>query len=334
MTITLPTVEFGGIVTPKGRKVHGYIPVGKTASQSLINIPVWIANGKLEGPTFCVIAGDHGVEYSGMEAIKRLMLQINPETLRGTIVTIPCVNTPGFGKSRNCPLDQRNINRMFPGRGNGSISEIIAYRIFTTFIVKSNFFADLHDGEGGLYPFSSFHRTGRKEVDNASEALARSCGIREVAVTETVYDKGLSYAEASERGIPSVLWEAAGAAGTDEHSIGTHFGALQNCLRHLHMIDGSPELAAEIDLLQGFSAVNATEGGFFYPRVVLGENVDKGQTIGEIEDFFGEKKEDIKSPAKGIVLTLKVNRSHVVDAGEQVAELGLRESVGEVFVPL
>lgn len=109
----MPTVEFAGIVTPEGRKAHGYIPVAKTAGQSPINIPVWIANGKLEGPTFCVIAGDHGVEYSGMEAIMRLMQQIDTETLRGRIVAIPCVNTPGFGKGRACPLDQKNINRMF-----------------------------------------------------------------------------------------------------------------------------------------------------------------------------------------------------------------------------
>jgi predicted deacylase len=327
-------VEFGGIVASEGKKAHGYFSVARTASQMPINVPVWIANGRTEGPTFCVIAGDHGIEYSGMEAVRRLMQQVDPETLRGRIVTIPCVNTPGFGKSRACPLDQKNINRMFPGNANGSISEIIAYLVFRDFIAKSNFFADLHDGAGGLYPFACYHRTGRKEVDNASEALVRSCGMQEVAITEAGYDKGQSYAEASERGIPSVLWEAPGAAGTDEQSVGIHFRALQNCLKHLHMIDGSIEAPSEIEFLQGFQTVNVTEGGFFYAKATLGKSVEKNQIIGEIVDFFGEKKEDIRSPAKGIVLSLKVNTNHAVDAGESVAEIGLRELVREQRPPL
>jgi len=327
-------VELGGVVALKGQKSHGFASVANTCGQMPIRIPVWIANGSHDGPTFCVVAGIHGVEYSGMEAVRRVMMELDADRLRGKMVTVPCVNTPGLGKNRSCPLDQRNINRLFPGRLDGSISELIAHVVFTEFIAKSDFFADLHDGAGGLFPFATYHTTGRKELDAASRALALSSGIPEIAITERNYDKGQSYAEASERGIPSVLWEAPGAAGFDQTSVDIHLKALLNCLKHLRMIDGTPEVSANPEFLQGFQTLNAREGGFFYPRVNLGQDVEKGQVLGEIVDFFGQKLEEIKSPARGIVLTLRINSVHAVDAGESIGEIGLREAVAEQKPPL
>ncbi len=326
-------IRVGEVAAPEGKKASGFISVSRTAGQIPIRIPLSIANGSADGPTLCVTAGVHGTEYSGIEAVRRLMTQLDVSTLRGGILAIPCVNTLGLGKNRGCPIDNRNINRVFPGNPDGSISEIIANSIFTQTISRSQYFVDLHDGEGGLYPFATYHRTGRRDLDEQSESMARSTGIREIVATETSYDRGQSYAEAAEQGIPSVLWEARGAAGFDESSINLHLAALENCMRFLHMIDGPVE-SPHVNLFEGFQTVSAHEGGFFYPRVNLGEELEKGQVIGEIADFFGERLETIKSPAKGMVLSLRINTAYAVDPGEWVCEIGLSELVAEKRPPL
>jgi len=123
-------VEFGGVGALEGKKAHGFVSVANTSGQIPIHVPVWIANGRSEGPIFCVVAGIQGTEYSGMEAVGHLMNQLDAETVRAKIVAVPCVNTFGLGKSSACSLDQRNINRISPGRLDESISGLITHILF------------------------------------------------------------------------------------------------------------------------------------------------------------------------------------------------------------
>ena len=54
-----------------------------------LGIPLIIVNGIEDGPVLCVDAGVHGDEDDGQEAIRRVLADIDPATLRGTLVGIP-----------------------------------------------------------------------------------------------------------------------------------------------------------------------------------------------------------------------------------------------------
>ena len=82
-----------------------------TPADGEIRIPIATATGAAEGPTLVVVAGVHGSEYVGIEATKRLFRWIHAEQLRGTVVTVPCLNLPAFyGLAAHVnPVDGRDL---------------------------------------------------------------------------------------------------------------------------------------------------------------------------------------------------------------------------------
>ena len=82
--------------------------------------------GLSDGPTLAVMAGIHPNEVAGIEAAYRLAERIDARELRGTVTIIPVVNGPGYQTRAEslCPVDSENINFCFPGRPDGSFSEV------------------------------------------------------------------------------------------------------------------------------------------------------------------------------------------------------------------
>jgi len=90
-----------------------------------IQFPYYSIKGKEEGPTICITAGIHGCEYATIIASIRLYKNLDPIEVKGNIKIIPIVNLPAF-KNRTmftCPIDNKNLNGLFPGSKNGSYSE-------------------------------------------------------------------------------------------------------------------------------------------------------------------------------------------------------------------
>src|SRR5581483_12192939 len=78
--------------------------------------PVISINGAKSGRTLFVNAGVHGGEYPAIEAVIRLSKTLDPKTISGTVVLMPCLNLPAF-RSRTpfvCPIDNVTPNRVFP----------------------------------------------------------------------------------------------------------------------------------------------------------------------------------------------------------------------------
>ncbi len=92
-----------------------------------IPIPiVCIRNGT--GPTALLISGNHGDEYEGQVALNKLARQLDATELCGRIIILPALNYPAVDAGRRVsPLDQGNLNRLFPGNANGSPTEMIAH---------------------------------------------------------------------------------------------------------------------------------------------------------------------------------------------------------------
>lgn len=97
------------------RSAYGHIPV-----------PVAVLKqGK--GPTVLLTGGNHGDEYEGPVALMKLLQRMPSMRIRGRLIVIPALNFPAFlNGSRTSPIDRGNLNRMFPGDRNGSITAMVA----------------------------------------------------------------------------------------------------------------------------------------------------------------------------------------------------------------
>jgi len=78
-----------------------------------VSTPVLVINGVLPGPTLCMTAAVHGDELNGIEIVRRIMHEIDPEKLSGAIIGVPIVNVQGFRRGSRYLPDRRDLNRFF-----------------------------------------------------------------------------------------------------------------------------------------------------------------------------------------------------------------------------
>ena len=137
-----------------GEKNWGYVNVIDTVAVNF-DMPVMVINGREKGPTFTVTGGLYPTEYCGVETAARIYQKVDPEKLSGKLVIIPVVNmpifqfrTPMFSLTQSCsPMDGKDITKVFPGELNGSVTEVLAYRLFHDYILASDYHVDLRGGE-------------------------------------------------------------------------------------------------------------------------------------------------------------------------------------------
>jgi uncharacterized protein len=281
-----------------------------TPANGEIRIPVATVHGGADGPTLLVVAGVHGSEYVGIEATKRLFRWVDADRLRGTLVTVPCLNLPAFyGLAAHVnPVDGRDLGRSFPGDPDGSYSERLAHLLWSSLVDGADFVVDVHGGdlEEELVEYSQINLTGDERVDAAGEALARALDMPMFLrrpKPEAAPASGGLFDMASASGIPAVLSEAGSHGVLDEHVVAIHFRGLRNALFHLGMLDGEPtrEHPAPLELHR-FTGIAAPVDGFWKPYVTKGEIVKKGQAVGEMQDLFGEKLAVVASDENAAIL--------------------------------
>jgi predicted deacylase len=106
-------------------------------------------HGARPGPVLALIAGTHGYEYPAITALQRLRGRVSPDTLTGSLILVHIANPPSFyGRTvYTSPADGKNLNRVYPGRADGSLSERIADAI-TRQVIEQAIPGDLHGGDG------------------------------------------------------------------------------------------------------------------------------------------------------------------------------------------
>jgi hypothetical protein len=308
----------------------GWIPVAETLGQE-VRIPIAVIHGSKPGPRVLVNAGVHPPEYAAIEAATRILRMLDPAGLTGTVVVIPVLNMPAFmvGAPYVVPIDNQNLNRVFPGNPQGTMSYRIADAVLNRVALKVNYIIDLHGGDLPeiLFPFTIFYRTGQAAVDAASERIARAFGTSYLWMNDaTSGNPGTFIREAAMRGVPGFVAEVGGLGSYDEEFVGIHFRGVQNVLRALEMIPGSPDGVPESRqrVCHDIFAVTTPRGGVFHPLVRPGQVVAEGTPVAEIRDVFGEALEVLRAPVGGTVRILFVKR--VVSAGDTVMK-GFAHSV-------
>ncbi len=197
-----------------------------------IDIPFTVIEGAMPGPVLLVTAGVHASEFCSIEAAVRLQ-QTRPEDIKGTLVILPILNLQGFRKRSIyiMPEDGKNLNRMFPGKPDGTLSERFANWLTSEVFPHADCYLDLHGGDldESLMPFTIYPRHSEP-----SRALAIAFGLPIAIASE---GKTHSISGASGLGIPSLLPEMSGNGLWGDDTVGELTAGIDRIMKHLGMID-------------------------------------------------------------------------------------------------
>ena len=320
--------SLGGATAAPGTTVSGTLRVAPRVGDSGTEIPFSILHGTKPGPVLALIAGTHGMEYVPIVALQRLRTTIDPATLTGTIIMVHVANMPSFlGRTiYYSPADGKNLNRVFPGKADGTLSERIAETLTREVITRATHVVDIHCGDGNesLRPYVYWITTGAKDVAEAGRRLALASGFDHIVIdrsrpTDPAQSVYLSNT-AILRGKPALTVESGYLATVDEDSTARIERAVAGWLRELGMrADGPPPVSAPM-WIDRSEVVTSGTTGIFYPTVERGHSVAAGTLLGRITDFHGTVVEEVKAPFAGIVLY--VLGTPPISKGEPVAFIG------------
>src|SRR5688572_6191574 len=320
----------GPVTAPPGAAAAGTLEVPARAGDTGTSIPITIVNGAAPGPVLALIAGTHGMEYVPIIALQRMRDAIDARTLRGTIVMVHVANMPSFlGRTiYYSPVDGKNLNRVYPGKADGTISERIADVITREVITRATHVIDLRCGDGNesLRPYSYWITTGDPKVAQAGRAMALAFGLDHIVVDRErpVDPKASIYTSntAITRGKPALTTETGALAAVDEASIGMVERGVAGLMKHLGMRPEGPAPVSAPILLERSEVLRAAVTGIFYAEIERGHTVAKGTRLGYITDFHGRTIEEVRAPFDGEVLY--VVATPPVSKGEPVAMVGSR----------
>ena len=302
----------------RGRKNFGFLKVAETPVSS-IYLPIGVVKGVRSGPTLCVTAGVHGCEYPGIEAALRIYGRVDPMELSGEIIIVPVVNMPSF-ETRTpyfCPIDNVNLNRIFPGDTNGTVSYIIVRTLLEKVILRAEYHIDLHGGDLPelLIPYAFFAVVENEDVNKRSLAMAKVYGTEYIWKSHRPIE-GSSAAEVAKRNVPSITAEAGGLGTCNESDIEVHTTGVRNVMKHLKMLNGPPKIPPKQEIFESMLRIRVRQGGMFYPEAKPGDIVSNGEILGLVRNLQGETLEEVRAPASGLVYCIEPKR--VVNTGERV----------------
>ena len=314
-----------------GETVRGWVEIGETAGGP-VSIPLVIINGREDGPSLCFTAGVHATEYAPIDAVMRLVHSLDASTLRGAVIAVPVANMRMF-ESRTgfvSPLDGLNLNKIAPGRRDGSISEVLADVLLHEVIGAAEYHIDFHAGDLGerLLPFAGYSMTGRADLDAKGEALARafSPGLVSLSTPDSAippFPGSLNYA-ATRNGIVSILAEAGGDGTLEEHDVRLHVTGARNVMIALGMIDGTPASpVATRALARDRVVIRAARSGLLRLDARIGDEIVAGQELGEIRNVFGDVIERVCAPGSGIAGLIWTHK--VVNSGDPILRYWITE---------
>jgi predicted deacylase len=317
----------GDLEVRPGEIVSGYLNI-PVKNQEETFIPITVINGVSKGKVLALVAGVHGYEYPPILALYRLKKIINPEELSGTLILVHIANLPAFQKRMIYynPFDWKNLNRVFPGNPEGTMTERIAYVLKTEVIERCDALIDMHCGDGNeaLIPYSYWMVSGHKALDATTKEMVQAFGIQHIIIdkgrTKDISDSRYLGNTAVLMGKPAITTESGYLGGTDETDIQRNLDGALNVMRFFKLLIGEPRPAEETIWIDKYEVVYSDSDGLFYPLTEMGYFVKKGETVGFITDFLGNSVQEFKAPFTGMMLYIL--NTPPISKGEPVFEVG------------
>jgi hypothetical protein len=321
----------GPVTARSGEKASGFLEVPAGVDEGT-RIPITVIRGSEPGPTLALIAGTHGSEVAPILGLQRVRERLDPTDIRGTILLVHVANLPSFLRRTiyYSPVDGKNLNRVYPGDPNGTVSERIAHVITTEIIDRADYLVDLHAGDGNesLRPYLYWNKLGvDPAVDEKARQMALAWGNDHIIVDTTrtrdversIYTQNTAHL----RGKPSLTTENGYLGLPVEEMVQKNYVGAIRLLRFLKMLPGPVETTPSPVWLGRYQVLTSPETGVWHAVAERGTTVSKGGLIGRVTDFFGNLIAEVTAPFDGEVMY--VVGTPAMSKGEPVAMVATRD---------
>ena len=289
---------------------HGHLKVpysGDDSAWGAVMIPVTIVKNDV-GPTVIFTGANHGDEYEGPIALWWLSNELKSKDIRGRVIIVPAMNYPAFkaGK-RTSSIDGGNMNRAFPGRPDGTITEIIADYFNRALLPMPDYVVDMHSGGKTLdfVPFACAHVLEDKH-QQARCIAAMDAFNAPYSLMLLELDSAKMYDTAAEKmGKVFIGTELGGGGSASATTVAIAKRGILNLLKHAGILSGEPERGPSISLVtpDHRSFVTSEHSGLLEMCVDLGAEVKNGEVIALVHDIerTGTQPVEYKATIDGVL---------------------------------
>lgn len=304
-----PTIDFEA----EGEQ-HGFLKLPHSHDASAwgaVMIPITVIK-RGGGPTALVTGGNHGDEYEGPIALSKLASTLKASDVTGRVIVVPFMNYPAFrAGSRTSPIDNGNLNRSFPGRPDGTVTEKIADYFQRHLLPLADYVLDIHAGGKTLdfVPFAAVHVLPDAKQQARADAAMRAFGAPYSMRMLELDSVGLFDTAAEEAGKVFVTTELGGGGGASASSV-----RIAECGVRGFLVNAGICVAADaahaalrtttlLDMPDGDCYTTSEHDGLLEMCKDLGDTVDAGEVLARIHDTTrtGARPREYRARRSGIV---------------------------------
>lgn len=317
----VPTVDFDAPGVQ-----HGFLRLPYSRDDSAwgaVMIPVAVIRGGA-GPTALLLGGSHGDEYEGPIALHDLARSLDPASVRGRVIILPALNAPAFrAGTRTSPIDGGNLNRIFPGRADGSVTEKIADYVTRHLLPLSDLVLDFHSGGRTLdfLPYAAAHTLADKALEARCFAAVAAFGAPYSMRMLEIDAAGLLDTTAEAMGKLFVTTELGGGGTARPRTVAIARRGIRNLLVHAGMVPGQldVQLTQWLDMPSPDCFRFAEDDGLIEPCRELGDAVARGDVLARIHPVgrTGLPFIEVRAAMAGLLVTRHV--PGLVKAGDCIA---------------
>lgn len=287
-----------------------------------------IKNG--EGPTALLVGGNHGGEYEGPVSLLKLARTLQADQINGRIIILPALNLPAvLAGERVSPIDGRDMNRVFPGRPNGTITEVIAHFVHEAILPHCDVVLDLHSGGYSLElaPFISMHYLHDENQRQATEAAMVAFQAPYALISNEYTGEGLLDYAVESMGKVFLYTELGGSGRLKPETLAIAETGTRNLLFHFGIVQGEVitceargmPATKQLEVPDAKNYLIVTESGIYESFHELGSDIRVDEPIGQIHFPQHPLRQPvvIRSARSGILLG--VRGPGFVETGDCVA---------------
>jgi predicted deacylase len=293
--------QFGNLAVPQSTNSAGW-------AKCLVPITV-VRNG--DGPTAVLFGGNHGDEYEGPVTLMNLARKLEPPQIQGRVIMVPMLNRPAVAAgTRLSPIDGMNMNRAFPGRPDDTITGMIAHYVSSTLLPLADLVVDIHSGGSSMHmlPSVNMHRLDDQDQMNRMLSAARAWDAPYIFLYRDVAGAGLLPTFAEQMGKVTLGTEMGSKAQFGVGTLDITRRGIENVLHWAGILVENPS-AESLGTPQVVEAnderdyIMAVSSGVFEPLLELGDQVERGHTVGRIHNIEHPDRapEEVTAASDGIL---------------------------------
>jgi N-alpha-acetyl-L-2,4-diaminobutyrate deacetylase len=289
---------------------HGHLRLPYSRDDSAwgsIMIPICvIKNGS--GPTALLTGANHGDEYEGPLALQNLAHSLEASSIQGRVIIVPALNYPAYlAATRTSPIDGGNMNRIFPGKSDGTVTEKIADYFQHSLIPLADFVLDIHSGGKTLnfVSFAAAHILDDKEQQQACVDSMMAFNAPYSIMLKEIDNVGMYDTAVEEQGKVFLSTELGGGGSSSAKTREIAVKGVRNFLIHAQIIDETLQQGPTqlLDMSAQNSTLICNDDGLVDYCFDLEDHINAGDVVARVWPLHitGEAPKEYRAQVSGML---------------------------------